>query len=168
MNKEDKKRNSKLFKYKNQLSRKATKAEIKFKDILDRNGIVYVFQKGVYTRDPITLKKRFRILDFYIRRCRIGIEIDGGYHFSEYGKRRDAYRDLELSRSRKTLIVWRFTNEEVLAESKEMMERIKYLKEGQEKRLKNHKEKLTTIDFLGDRTRSRDQEVIDSFKDKWQ
>lgn len=167
MNEAQKKRLGKLTKYKHKLSEKSTPAEVKFKEILDKHGIVYVFQKGVFTRDPITLKKRFRILDFFIRRCRIGVEIDGGYHFTEQGKRRDAYRDLELSRSRRTLIIWRFTNEEVLSESKEMLERIELLKDGQEKRLNNHREKLSNIDFLGDDRRAIDNEAIEAFKNKW-
>lgn len=167
MNKNQKARSSRLFRYKSKLSKRATGAEVKFKELLDKYGIAYRFQKGVSTRDPITGKKRFRILDFHITRCRIGIEIDGGYHFTAHGKRRDAYRDLEISRSRKTLTIWRFTNEEVLSESKEMMDRLEYLKKGQDARLANHREKLSSIDFLGE-SRETDQKVIDSFKAKWQ
>ncbi len=166
MDERQKKRYSKLFRYKDALGNKATKAEIKFQELLERYGISYRSQKGVFTRDPLSGKKRFRILDFYITRCRIGIEIDGGYHFTSYGKRRDAYRELELSKSRKSLIVWRFTNEEVLSESKEILERLQLLKEGQEKRMSNHREKLSNIDFLG-KSRTQDQEVIEAFKNKW-
>lgn len=188
MNK-DQERRSKLFKYKSKLSRRATDAETKFKNILDRYGIIYVFQKGIFTRDPLTFKKRFRIIDFYIRRCRIGIEIDGGYHFTEYGKRKDAYRDLELSRSRRTLTLWRFTNEEVLSESKDMLERIEYLSMVQSARIVNHREKLPDLSFGANKERVNrrkkvevspvidefedqlkilnEQRIVEAFKEKW-
>ncbi len=158
---------SRLLKYRSRLVKRSTGAEIKFKELLDRYGISYKFQKGVRTRDPLTGEKRFRILDFYITRCRIGIEIDGGYHFSEYGKKRDAYRDLELFHSRKTLTLWRFTNEEVLCECNELLRRLELLKTGQDIRMANHRQKLSTIDFLGEKVRTKDQEVINSFKSKW-
>lgn len=148
MNKKQKGRYSKLFRYKHNLIQKQTEAEIKFKDILERHGVVYRFQKGMFTRDPITKKKRFRILDFYITRCKVGIEIDGGYHFSEHGIYRDRHRNSELILSRKNLTLWRFTNEEVLSESKEMIEKIKNLKEAQGFRMKNHRTKLSELDFL--------------------
>lgn len=148
MNEKQKKRYKKLFTYKHNLTTKATDAEVKFKEILERYGIAFRFQKGVFTRDPLTRKKRFRILDFYITRCKIGIEIDGGYHFTDYGKKRDQYRDFELSRSRRTLTIWRFTNEEVLSENKEMIDRIESLKEAQGFRMRNHRTKLSELGFL--------------------
>ena len=174
MNKKQKARYSKLFSYKHKLSEKATGAEIKFAEILDKYKILYKFQKGVFTRDPMTGKKRFRILDFYITRCKVGIEIDGGYHFTEYGKRKDAYRDLELSRSRRTLTLWRFTNEEVLSESKDMLERIEYLAMVQSARIINHREKLPDLNFgvnkeVVERRKRKKVEVspvIDGFEDQ--
>lgn len=184
MNKKQKSRYSKLFQYKSRLTKRATEAESRFAELLDKHNISYRFQKGVFTRDPMTSKKRFRILDFYINRCRIGIEIDGGYHFSEAGKRIDAYRDLELSRSRRTLIIWRFTNEEVISQSKDMLERIEYLAMVQKVRLIKRREKLPDLTFgtkettdkveddpnieaFVEQLRVDEQKVVDAFREKW-
>jgi very-short-patch-repair endonuclease len=148
MYKAQKKRYRKLFTYKHELSTRATNAENKFKELLNTHGVAYRFQKGIFTRDPLTNKKRFRIIDFYITRLKIGIEIDGGYHFTDYGKQRDNYRNFELSRSRKSLTIWRFTNEDVLSESKEVIEQIEYLKIAQDFRMKKHRTKLSELQFL--------------------
>jgi very-short-patch-repair endonuclease len=59
--------------YRIDLKKKATKAELIFKDYLDKQKIKYIFQKGFLT--PF-----HRIVDFYIPRGGLIIEIDGGYH----------------------------------------------------------------------------------------
>ncbi|MEK7227709.1 MAG: hypothetical protein AAB641_02345 [Patescibacteria group bacterium] len=38
---------------------------------------------------------------------------------------------------------------------------------GQDKRIENHRERLSSIDFIGNQARIGDQEIINSFKNKW-
>ena len=125
-------RRSLLSHYRWQLSQKATKAELKFKELLDRYGVRYQFQKGFLTRDPITHQERFRIVDFYIKRSCTAIEIDGDYHFTKEGIRRDEYRTLELTNSKEKLVFRRFTNDQVMSEAKIVIYFIKLFKQRQD------------------------------------
>ena len=60
-------------KYRLELIKKATKQELIFKKYLESKKIKFNFQKGF-------LKPYHRICDFYIKKYRLIIEIDGGYH----------------------------------------------------------------------------------------
>lgn len=60
-------------KYRINLINKATKQELIFKKYLESKNIKFNFQKGF-------LKPYHRICDFYIKKYRLIIEIDGGYH----------------------------------------------------------------------------------------
>lgn len=79
--KELQKRNSK---FKLELKSKATKEELIFKQFLDDNKIKYIFQKGFFY--PF-----HRICDFYIKKYRLIVEIDGGYHLNT--KEKDERKD---------------------------------------------------------------------------
>ena len=70
MDREKQRRNSK---YRNDLKKKATPQEIVFKRFLESNGVKFIFQKGF-------LQPFHRIADFYIKKFRLIVEIDGGYH----------------------------------------------------------------------------------------
>ena len=83
MNIEDKQRNN--FKYRKTLMSNPTREELIVKKWLDDVGIYYKFQKGF-------LKPFHRIVDFYIPKKKIIIEIDGGYHNDIYFK--DRRKDL--------------------------------------------------------------------------
>lgn len=90
-----------------QLIKKATKEELIFKKLLDKMNIRYIFQKGFI--------KGFNhcIVDFYLPRRRLCIEIDGPYHDSPKQKIRDASRDKYLTDKRKFRVI-HFKNEEII------------------------------------------------------
>lgn len=60
---------------KDRLVERATPAELKFKELLDRSGVNYVFQKIIKRPNG----KHF-VVDFYIVEKNMVIEIDGPYH----------------------------------------------------------------------------------------
>lgn len=60
-------------KYRIKLKNKATTEELIFKNFLEKKQIKFIFQKGF-------LSPFHRIVDFYIKKYRLIIEIDGGYH----------------------------------------------------------------------------------------
>ena len=89
-------------KYRLELKKKATKQELIFKKFLEENHIKFIFQKGF-------LKPFHRIVDFYIKKYRLIIEIDGGYHKNCIAK--DSYKDkIWLKLKFRTL---RISNEDV-------------------------------------------------------
>lgn len=76
-------------KYRLELMNKATRQEVVFKEFLDEQKIPYLFQKGF-------LEPYHRIVDFYIKKYRLIVEIDGGYHKTVAGK--DRMKDQTWSR----------------------------------------------------------------------
>lgn len=77
-----------LFKRLAKLKKYPTESEIKMKDILDKLGIRYIFQKAFIAGDY------FCIVDFYIPKPhKICLEVDGKYHddIKSKDKRRDSY-----------------------------------------------------------------------------
>lgn len=98
----------KLDAFKKELKRFATPAEKHFKKCLVKYKIKHKFQKA-FLCDTFQC-----IVDFFIGTAGINIcvEIDGGYHTSEYQKRKDEYRSDWLRRYRGCKII-RFTNEDV-------------------------------------------------------
>lgn len=76
-------------KYRIQLIQKATKQELEFKKYLEELGVKFNFQKGF-------LLPYHRICDFYIKKFRLIVEIDGGYH--TLIKEKDAKKDLDWAR----------------------------------------------------------------------
>ena len=91
-------------KFRLQLQKNATKEELIFKEFLQYIGVSFTFQKGF-------LSPYHRICDFYIKKYRLIVEIDGGYHCDT--KAEDAQKDQVWGRFR-TL---RLTNEQVLNQS---------------------------------------------------
>ena len=128
MNDKHRERRSEMYRYSRYLSFSATKAEHRFKELLDKLEIPYRFQKGFLTRDPKTGAERFRIVDFYIPKLSTGIEIDGGYHFTKETITLDEYRTLELQNAKRKLILLRFTNDEVLSECLNVRMSLKWMK----------------------------------------
>ena len=96
-----KNRQNRNSRFRLELKKKATPEELIFKEFLDYTGEKYIFQKGF-------LKPYHRICDFYIKKYRLIVEIDGGYH--SLTKEKDALKDYHWRRFR-TL---RLTNEQVL------------------------------------------------------
>jgi very-short-patch-repair endonuclease len=90
--------------HKNRMLKNPTKAELIFKQCLDRHGINYVAQKMKFKKG---IK---RIFDFWICFHKIIIEIDGGYHNPAL----DANRDLQIKELFPKYKIIRFTNQEVL------------------------------------------------------
>lgn len=89
-----------------QLRIKATKHELRVKDLLSQRGTYYIFQKG-FVKGGVCY-----IADFYIPKpWRLVIEVDGPSHFTEAGLEKDRIRD--------AYFVWRgfrvlhVTNDEV-------------------------------------------------------
>ena len=98
-----------LAKYQKEAKRNPTKAEQLVKDALDHLGIRYRFQKG-FIRD-----KTIRMVDFYLTKPGICLEVDGKYH--EAQKSYDDYREGRIKSQRKREIRFvRVTNEWVFAQ----------------------------------------------------
>lgn len=101
-----KEKQSLCAKRRNKLIKKATGAELIFKDKLDQMKIRYMFQKGFIAGN------NFCIVDFYLPKpYKLCIEIDGGYHSTEEQQIRDTNRTNYLERQRGFKVI-RFTNEE--------------------------------------------------------
>lgn len=92
------------------LKRKATDAELKFMSIAKAKGILLQFQCPIYIKKD-GLIQRFYIADFCDLTNKIIIEVDGGYHFTEFQSVLDQMRTAELKRH--GYRVYRITNEEV-------------------------------------------------------
>ncbi len=88
------------------LRRRATRAEKRFRTLLGNCKIRHVFQK------VIPNSKSFYIVDFFILVRNICVEIDGGYHNDPIQVWKDKQRDQFLSEG--GYEVFRFTNEEVM------------------------------------------------------
>ena len=100
MNIEKQQRNSR---YRLELKKKATKEELIVKEYLESKKIKFIFQKGF-------LSPFHRIVDFYIKKGRIILEIDGGYHNNI--KQKDYYKDLIWTKLKFHTI--RIDNEDVI------------------------------------------------------
>lgn len=100
----DKQRNN--FKYLPKLKLNITLSEEIFKKFLEENKVRFIFQKGF-------LNPYHRIVDFYIPKKKIIIEIDGGYHTMTSTTKKDKYKDLIFFKDRGFTTI-RITNEEVL------------------------------------------------------
>ena len=104
--------------YASELKDKATKAETKFKDFLDRYGFKYIFQK------PFKQLGSFSIADFYLPQFATVIEIDGGYHDTREQKARDDIRTKNLMKINNIKSVVRYTNDEVFGDEKAILKRL--------------------------------------------
>ena len=62
------------------------------------------------------------IVDFYCPKAALVIEVDGGQHYMEPGRQRDAVREIDLQR--RGLRILRFSDREVLKEIEAVMEKI--------------------------------------------
>ncbi len=69
-----------------------TKSELLIKSYLDNLGIIYELQKIVYT------DFRFYIVDFYLPKQNLIIEIDGLYHGTAEQNKKDIRRTKELKK----------------------------------------------------------------------
>lgn len=96
-----------LFKRKDLLIKNATQSEIEFKKILDENNIYYMFQKAFIQGN------NYVIVDFYLPKLKLCIEIDGGYHDTEKQQKRDKNKDYYLTKQRNFKVL-RIKNEDVI------------------------------------------------------
>ena len=62
------------------------------------------------------------VIDFYCPAARLGVEADGGQHFTPEGKAHDARRDGYLARC--GVMMLRFTDREILLEKEQVVETI--------------------------------------------
>ncbi|WP_298951923.1 endonuclease domain-containing protein [uncultured Nonlabens sp.] len=62
------------------------------------------------------------ILDFYCHKLRLGIEVDGGYHFTRQQQEKDRDRTLEISKYKVDVI--RFTDVEVIQDFEKVQNEI--------------------------------------------
>jgi len=84
-----------LFNRLNTLRINATKSELKMIDLLNEIKVKYIFQKGF-------IKGNFYcIVDFYLPKYRLCIEVDGGYHFTDEQRKKDYAKDNYLKNERK-------------------------------------------------------------------
>lgn len=84
-------------KYRKGLVSNATQSELIFKSYLDRNMINYQFQKVLFV--SIDCKQKFYVADFYFKQYNLIVELDGGYHYTDSQKVKDATRTLHLKRA---------------------------------------------------------------------
>jgi len=92
--------------FRKELISKATGAELKFKQFLDKNMVAYKFQKIVYV--SVDCKQKFYIADFFFKQYNLIIELDGGYHYTGEQKIKDDLRSMHLRRA--GYFVLRFDN----------------------------------------------------------
>ena len=92
--------------FRKELVSKATGAELKFKQFLDKNMVAYKFQKIVYV--SIDCKQKFYIADFFFKQYNLIVELDGGYHNTSDQKIKDDIRTMHLRRA--GYFVLRFDN----------------------------------------------------------
>lgn len=92
--------------FRKELVSKATGAELKFKQFLDKNMVAYKFQKIVYV--SIDCKQKFYIADFFFKQYNLIVELDGGYHNTPDQKIKDDMRTMHLRRA--GYFVLRFDN----------------------------------------------------------
>lgn len=92
------------FKYIEKLKSKPTEAEKSVMILLEQIGERYIFQKGF-------LKPFHRIVDFYIPKKKIIIEVDGGYHKDT--REKDFLKD-KLWLEKRGMKTIRITNEQIL------------------------------------------------------
>lgn len=92
--------------FRRELVSKATGAELKFKNFLDKNMINYKFQKIVYV--SVDCKQKFYIADFFFKQYNLIVELDGGYHYTGEQKIKDDLRSMHLRRA--GYFVLRFDN----------------------------------------------------------
>ena len=64
------------------------------------------------------------IVDFFFRKSMLIVELDGGYHFTEEQQKEDAIRQSRLEHMGYNVL--RFTNEEVLLDTDNMISKIKF------------------------------------------
>lgn len=103
--KEERKK-SKLSFYREKLIKHATSSEKVFEQILQKNNIEYVFQKGFH------FENKLFIVDFYLPKSNICIEIDGSYHDKEMTKGIDEIKESWIRKEHKTKFL-RFKNTEI-------------------------------------------------------
>jgi very-short-patch-repair endonuclease len=85
---------------KRELKLRATKSEIRILSLLKQiGGGKVMFQKGLISGN------NYCIVDFYIPRFGLCIEIDGGYHNTPEQKSRDEYKDKYILRERKMSVL---------------------------------------------------------------
>ncbi len=106
-----------LSKRKFKLVKNATPEELHVKSIFDNDipATKYCFQKGFFTNN------RFFIVDFYIPKGRICLEIDGGYHIDQ--KEYDEARDWFLTEKRGFRVI-RVSNEDAMKLNKKSLEKL--------------------------------------------
>ena len=92
--------------FRKELVSKATGAELKFKQFLDKNMVAYKFQKIVYV--SVDCKQKFYIADFFFKQYNLIVELDGGYHNTPDQKIKDDMRTMHLRRA--GYFVLRFDN----------------------------------------------------------
>lgn len=87
-----------LFGRQKRLRENPTRSELRLKDLLIGLKEYFIFQKGFIKGDY------YCIVDFYLPKRKLVIEVDGGYHFSDEMRKKDYARDKYLeSRGFKTL-----------------------------------------------------------------
>ena len=92
--------------FRKELVSKATGAELKFKQFLDKNMVAYKFQKIIYV--SVDCKQKFYIADFFFKQYNLIVELDGGYHNTPDQKIKDDMRTMHLRRA--GYFVLRFDN----------------------------------------------------------
>lgn len=115
----EKRKKLKLLFYREKLIKNATSSEKIFEQILQKNNIEYVFQKGFH------FENKLFIVDFYLPKLNICIEIDGSYHDKEMTKRIDEIKEGWIRKEYKTKTL-RFKNTEIKLDNEDkIIEKIK-------------------------------------------
>jgi len=88
---------------------KVTESETKFKAVLKAIGVKYEFQHILF----VNTNGKFFILDFYLPDYNVGIEIDGGYHFTHDQYLKDSERTKTILKFIKIRSILRFKNSDI-------------------------------------------------------
>ena len=115
---------SRCSKFRAELLSRQTPSELKFAKMLQEHEIAFIPQKG-FTSQGMTC-----IVDFYLPKYKLCIELDGGYHFEQEQIKKDENRDYYLTKIRRFAVA-RIPNK--MCECEEIARNIKngYYKRGQ-------------------------------------
>lgn len=98
---------------------RTTKAERALAAALRAAGEPHTAQCRVRTRES---DGGFYVVDFYLPRRKLLVELDGAPHFNERGKWRDRLRTEAIKRAKPHLTLVRFTNSDVLKDPGKVVE----------------------------------------------
>lgn len=118
INKIESEKKAEAVKYAEELRMNTTREERRLYNVLKIYGIPFEFQKPFYIKGDRTFIKKFYIVDFYLPDIDTIIEVDGGFHLTEYQINRDNKRTEELKNEFIGIRIMRILNDDVMDNEK--------------------------------------------------